>query len=442
MKKALCIFLSVVLLSGSCITGTFSANAQVVATPTDAAVIINGGFMGFEAYEIDGYNYFKLRDIAFAINGTDKNFEVVWDESTNSVRLISKTAYTPVGGEMQKKTPDTISVSPTNSAVYHDGYLQNLSAYLINGNNYFKLRDILAVFDIDVSWDSFSKLIYFDSFDQKTVRVKNAAEFMAAIGSNTDIILEPGVYDFTELTEKSTYGCVIKHVSNLNIIGAGTDKTELINGDRFKEVLTFENCRNISIRGVKAGHTPQKYECDAGVFSFGNCLDVSVGDCYLYGCGSIGIGISGSENVSVNNTVITDCSYRAVLISDSSNVVFDNCEIIKNRAYAAVITVGANLRPCSVSFNKCEIADNYNIEWAFIDAWNYSEDMGVSLVFNECNIISNMQALGEDTYFFDAQEGVVELNNCIIKNNIFRYEYSISPPRYTDCEFSWNTYIG
>jgi len=44
-----------------------------------STVLINGTAIYFEAHNIDGNNYFKLRDLAKAILGTGKQFEVTWD---------------------------------------------------------------------------------------------------------------------------------------------------------------------------------------------------------------------------------------------------------------------------------------------------------------------------------------------------------------------------
>ena len=48
-----------------------------------------GGLPGekkaFDAYNIEGSNYFKLRDLAYVLNGTDKQFEVGWDAAANAI---------------------------------------------------------------------------------------------------------------------------------------------------------------------------------------------------------------------------------------------------------------------------------------------------------------------------------------------------------------------
>ena len=54
-----------------------SAEEGVIAEPTDCKIILNGNTIDFQAYNIDGYNYFKLRDIAMALVGTEKEVEIV-----------------------------------------------------------------------------------------------------------------------------------------------------------------------------------------------------------------------------------------------------------------------------------------------------------------------------------------------------------------------------
>lgn len=75
---------------------------NMMANPMKSIVLVNGKAVAFDAYNIGGNNYFKLRDVANAINGSEKQFEVTWDGSKNAINLISNNAYTAVGGEMTK----------------------------------------------------------------------------------------------------------------------------------------------------------------------------------------------------------------------------------------------------------------------------------------------------------------------------------------------------
>jgi hypothetical protein len=112
-------------------------------TPNSAKVTVNGKTVAFEAYTINGSNYFKLRDIAMALSGTGTNFNVSWDGANNAVSITTGTKYAPVGGELKAST----GLSPrmgyqSDSVIYVNGQKAALAAYTINGNNYIKLRDL------------------------------------------------------------------------------------------------------------------------------------------------------------------------------------------------------------------------------------------------------------------------------------------------------------
>lgn len=124
------------------------------AVSTKSQVLINGNNVAFEAYNIGGNNYFKLRDLAYSLNGTDKQFEVGYDGAANVVSLISGQSYSVVGGEMNSTFNGNITATPTNSKIMKDGVELQLTTYNINGNNYFKLRDIGKIFNFGIEWDS------------------------------------------------------------------------------------------------------------------------------------------------------------------------------------------------------------------------------------------------------------------------------------------------
>ena len=132
------------------------------ANPTNSKVLVNGKEVAFDAYTIDGSNYFKLRDLAFVLNGTEKQFEVGWDNASKTITLTSGSAYTANGSEMAKGS-GTQSASVSASKLLIDGKEVSLTAYTIGGNNYFKLRDIGQAFDFGIGWDNASKTITIDT---------------------------------------------------------------------------------------------------------------------------------------------------------------------------------------------------------------------------------------------------------------------------------------
>jgi hypothetical protein len=151
MKKTLSFLVAHILV----ITLTFSgAFAATTATPTSDPVYINNTMVPFEAYTIDYLNHFKLRDLAKALSGTAKQFDVGWDSAKNAISITTGQAYTTVGGEFTNSGMTGVqSATPAPAKVYIDSKKANITAYTINSNNYFKLRDIGKELDFYVFYD-------------------------------------------------------------------------------------------------------------------------------------------------------------------------------------------------------------------------------------------------------------------------------------------------
>lgn len=158
-QRALALFLIV------CLCGSIPAGAMggVFLLPTSAQVEIDGENRQFDAYEIGGNNYFKLRDLAFVLNGSQKQFSVSWVPEEEKVILESGEPYLPVGGEMVARTGTAKEATPSKANVELDGEPLELTAFSIGGNNYFKLRDLMAELDIGVIWDGREHLISVDT---------------------------------------------------------------------------------------------------------------------------------------------------------------------------------------------------------------------------------------------------------------------------------------
>lgn len=141
------------------------AKAETIsAIPTASKVLVDGKEISFEAYNINGNNYFKLRDLAMAVNGTEKSFEVSWDSFLKVINLTSNQPYTSDGKELLvSQKPTSKNAKLTNDKIYLDGKEVQLTAYNIDGNNYFKLRDIAKVIGFGVTWDGKTNTIGIDT---------------------------------------------------------------------------------------------------------------------------------------------------------------------------------------------------------------------------------------------------------------------------------------
>lgn len=139
------------------------------AAPTESSVLVNGDSVAFQAYTIDGNNYFKLRDLAQALNQTAKQFQVGYDSTNKAITLTSGIGYTAVGGELTASgSTGNMTATLSASEVYLGGAKINLTAYMIDGNNYFKLRDVAEALNFGVTWDSTTSTIGIDTAAEYT----------------------------------------------------------------------------------------------------------------------------------------------------------------------------------------------------------------------------------------------------------------------------------
>lgn len=125
----------------------------VTSLPTTDTVMVNGIPMLFESYNIDGYNYFKLRDIAVALNGTTSQFAVNWDGEKSAINITTSSKYETVGNELQLGNGEAKTAVTSTDTLYINGKYVYLDTYKIEGNNFYKLRDLGSNIGFNVEWD-------------------------------------------------------------------------------------------------------------------------------------------------------------------------------------------------------------------------------------------------------------------------------------------------
>ena len=81
-----------------------------------------------QAYLINKYNYFKLRDVAYLLRNSTAEFEVGWEKSTNVITLTTGKNYTAVGGELNTKALSSAAGKPTTAIVKGDGKYADIAA--------------------------------------------------------------------------------------------------------------------------------------------------------------------------------------------------------------------------------------------------------------------------------------------------------------------------
>ena len=212
------------------------------------------------------------------------------------------------------------------------------------------------------------------------VMVSDVDEFLAALASNTTIILADGVYDLrlaTDYAKAHEYGAytweegydgwqlVIRNLSNLTIRGSGHESVRIETVPRYANVLSFRDCDNLSISGLTAGHTKKPGFCSGGVLDFQRCGAVNINDCSLFGCGTMGVNAFNCKELRVFDSEIYECSYGAVCSLNCYDVEVNSCSIhdcgTKDPDYCcfnlfeAGGTTGFALVNCDVENNKANV---------------------------------------------------------------------------------------
>lgn len=135
--------------------------ASGTAYAVEQNITIDGKAVAFQTYMLldehnMGSNYVKLRDIAYALNGTAAQFEVEYD---GSIGVSTGKVYTPAGGEMT--TPFSGDRSYAGGAVplKVDGVTVNMTGISLTDDNgggytYFKLRDLGTALGFNVGYSS------------------------------------------------------------------------------------------------------------------------------------------------------------------------------------------------------------------------------------------------------------------------------------------------
>lgn len=159
-----------------CLTATKKGTMDEIETwyfkvlPYEYAVPVNvnagvfGNDVSFNAYNIKGYNYIKIRDMAAAFKGTDYAFNAQWDEIGSTLRILT-------GEECKDVISTEIRSSEYAHAVHSNGGIicmndeecasKSVECYNINGYNYYKTRDIADLLGFCVNYNSVTGKIEF-----------------------------------------------------------------------------------------------------------------------------------------------------------------------------------------------------------------------------------------------------------------------------------------
>ncbi|MDR3209789.1 MAG: hypothetical protein LBT36_04095 [Oscillospiraceae bacterium] len=200
-----------------------SAADKLDAVPSSQGLKINGENVAvFAAYNINGANYFKLRDIAYLLTDV---FEVGY--ANNLVTLTKGKTYTKNGAESTAKptgapkeigsTNDKFADAAGNTIAFTSDYAGLEAIYKIDGSNYFQIKGLGATFGFTVGYDDATKTIVITT----------------PSGAKPPKTRQPGTVQLLDDDGSLAAYSVRAIAANLRVILDGAAKTDAWNTDKY-----------------------------------------------------------------------------------------------------------------------------------------------------------------------------------------------------------------
>ena len=248
--------------------------------------------------------------------------------------------------------------------------------------------------------------------DDDYIRVYTAEQFLNALGSNrnvlvaknTEINLTPILNDQssfrtrykmwmpdastgiaggreTVVSEEVFDGRQLTLVNMKQLVIEGEQNSRIVVEPRYAFCLNFVDCNNCTVRNLTIGHTDGGY-CQGGVIGMKRGWRNMVADCDLYGCGTYGLDLDGTNSFSIYASRIHDCTYGIMQLQNCEAVSCTHCDFLNNREYALIEsrgTVGTVFEDCRFYANWGDAAlFNFDREFTLLgcEVYHPTENLG------------------------------------------------------------------
>ena len=147
------------------VTGTFSGNGKMTATPAFRYISVNSQPYRIFTYDIGGGTYYRLRELARAADISityDKLAGAIYIDTTEPYDGSDKTdaALSVNNGQLQTALHTKLSIAVNGSPV-------NIAAYTVDNYNYMELRDFSDSMGFAIEYDKAAKMTALAVYSQK-----------------------------------------------------------------------------------------------------------------------------------------------------------------------------------------------------------------------------------------------------------------------------------
>ena len=119
---------------------------------------VDQDYFYLQGYLIEDHYYFKLQDVSYIMNSSQKPFMVQWQEADRSIHLYSGHNASAVQPQLAFQEQNLQAVKSDRNVFFNASAI-TMDAYNIAGYTYFQLQDLARVMDFQVNWDDEKKAI-------------------------------------------------------------------------------------------------------------------------------------------------------------------------------------------------------------------------------------------------------------------------------------------
>ena len=176
MKKKISLLLAILMLV-TLIPTAFAESKTVDAVKNTKKITLDGEEVMVGAYDVEGYNYLKLRDVAAILNTKKCQFNVGFDGPTKLITVELAKGYEKVEGDLAEIKDEKAKAIVSVKKILVNGEEKEIKTALINEYNYMQLRDLGSLVGLEVKYDAKNKVIMLKSdAEEKEEKVEKNEE--------------------------------------------------------------------------------------------------------------------------------------------------------------------------------------------------------------------------------------------------------------------------
>ncbi len=141
-------------ITGTCVNQYIGTPVQEIKAQSIPNVTVNGVAVSCAACEINADAYVRLRDLACALSGSKKQFQLEWFDDINGAEITLKSGQPCTKAGNPAFLNEINAATSTSWNIYLDGKSQNIISYSVSGINYFNAIQLAEALNFRLFWNT------------------------------------------------------------------------------------------------------------------------------------------------------------------------------------------------------------------------------------------------------------------------------------------------